>query len=350
MAEAASETVARIHDASVLSYEFATGQSTGIELRSSLAESTGERLARGESAASITFDVAHGIAMSTVDLGFNTVSGGLYGTLKQFGGSTADYLTGRIDNAKYEDELIHAAGGAALGAGPAVAAAAATGATAAMAIRAGSRGAASIAEGATQLTPLQTRLRAYKQWKTQEGITGRPTGAQFEQFVEGNPGLYPGRPGPGFGRYADADALASAPSRGVAVGERMPNGRIAGEGPGAALRNGPEFTSRSSAFREAKRDLGIPMGQQAEVVRRVPLTDQAGRRILDAGGRPVMTREYVFTRADGSKVIVQEHSAGHRFGQGGVGDQGPHFNVRPFEDPRGGRVPGTQEHYPFERR
>jgi hypothetical protein len=60
-----------------------------------------------------------------------------------------------------------------------------------------------------------------------------------------------------------------------------------------------------------------------------------------------MTREYVFTRPDNSQVIIQDHSAGHRFGQGGVGDQGPHFNVRPPENTRTGRVPGTSEHYPF---
>ena len=26
----------------------------------------------------------------------------------------------------------------------------------------------------------------------------------------------------------------------------------------------------------------------------------------------------------------------------------PHFNVRPIDKPRTGRVPGTMEHYPFE--
>jgi hypothetical protein len=89
------------------------------------------------------------------------------------------------------------------------------------------------------------------------------------------------------------------------------------------------------------------MGQQAEAVRRVPLIDRAGRQIIRADGQPVITREYVFTRQDGSKVLIQEHSAGHRFGLGGVGDQGPHFNVRPYDRPRTGRVPGTEEHYPF---
>lgn len=101
---------------------------------------------------------------------------------------------------------------------------------------------------------------------------------------------------------------------------------------------------RSGAFREAKRDLGIPRGAQPESVRTVPMTDRFGRRILDANGRPVMTREYIFTRPDGSRVIIQDHSAGHP--QWGIG---PHFNVRPIENPRTGQVPGTQPHYPFER-
>ena len=74
-----------------------------------------------------------------------------------------------------------------------------------------------------------------------------------------------------------------------------------------------------------------------------------GKAILGADGKPIMTREYTFTRPDGSKVVIQDHSAGHSFGQGGVGDQGPHFNVRPPENTRTGSVPGTQPHYPFDR-
>ena len=46
-------------------------------------------------------------------------------------------------------------------------------------------------------------------------------------------------------------------------------------------------------------------------------------------------------------VVIQEHSRGHNYG--GVGDQGPHFNVREFEyNDSGNRnmtFPGTKEHY-----
>ncbi|PSV59404.1 hypothetical protein CTT35_15410 [Photobacterium damselae] len=31
-------------------------------------------------------------------------------------------------------------------------------------------------------------------------------------------------------------------------------------------------------------------------------------------------------------MVIQDHGAGHNFGQGGIGDQGPHFNIRPIEN------------------
>ncbi|WP_086055257.1 HNH/endonuclease VII fold putative polymorphic toxin [Protofrankia coriariae] len=79
------------------------------------------------------------------------------------------------------------------------------------------------------------------------------------------------------------------------------------------------------------------------------MSDRNGHRVLGENGRPVMTREYTYVRPDGSKVIIQDHSAGHRFGEGGIGDRGPHFNVRPPENTRSGHVPGTDDHYPFVR-
>ncbi|NUP22758.1 MAG: hypothetical protein HOZ81_43210 [Streptomyces sp.] len=105
-------------------------------------------------------------------------------------------------------------------------------------------------------------------------------------------------------------------------------------------------SSRNAAFRQAKRDLDIPMSQQADEIRRVPMTDRTGTQIMD-GGKPVMTREYVYTRRDGSRVIIQDHSYGHDFKEGGVGNQGPHYNVRPWENPRTGKVPGTAQHYEY---
>ncbi|MFJ3822033.1 HNH/endonuclease VII fold putative polymorphic toxin [Streptomyces nodosus] len=105
--------------------------------------------------------------------------------------------------------------------------------------------------------------------------------------------------------------------------------------------------SRNAAFRSAKRDLGIPNGQQPDELRMTPMTDRSGRQIMNPDGTPVMTREYVFTRGGGDRVIIQDHSAGHYYGEGGVGDQGPHLNVRPFENARTGKVPGTAQHYEY---
>ena len=90
------------------------------------------------------------------------------------------------------------------------------------------------------------------------------------------------------------------------------------------------------------------MSQQPTSVDRVPMT-RNGKAILGADGKPIMTRQYTYKRQDGSEVLIQDHSAGHSFGDGGVGDLGPHFNVRPPENPRTGSVPGTKEHYEFGR-
>ncbi|WP_107499596.1 HNH/endonuclease VII fold putative polymorphic toxin [Streptomyces sp. wa1002] len=105
--------------------------------------------------------------------------------------------------------------------------------------------------------------------------------------------------------------------------------------------------SRNSAFRAAKRDLRIPNNQQPDKLNMVPMTDRSGNNILNPDGTRVMTREYVFTRRGGDRVIIQDHSYGHYYGEGGVGDQRSHFNVRPFENPRTGKVPGTAQHYEY---
>jgi RHS repeat-associated protein len=115
----------------------------------------------------------------------------------------------------------------------------------------------------------------------------------------------------------------------------------------------PGDRNRQGAFREAKQDAGIPRSQHPDQqpdgrqFTSEPMTDKNGRAVLGPDGKPTMTREYTFTREDGSKVVVQDHSAGHKFGQGGKGDQGSHFNVRPAENTRTGTVPGTKGHYPW---
>jgi RHS repeat-associated protein len=107
-----------------------------------------------------------------------------------------------------------------------------------------------------------------------------------------------------------------------------------------------ELPSRNVALNQAKRDAGIPSSQQPEKVESVPMRaapHEGGHVLKDANGNVIYTREYHYTNSRGQKIIIQEHSAGHM-----KGGQGPHFNVRPEENPRTGSVPGTQDHYPFE--
>lgn len=149
---------------------------------------------------------------------------------------------------------------------------------------------------------------------------------------------------PTTGRYTSTDplGLAAGPNPHRYVGN--PNELI------DPLGLAPCPPSRNAALNEAKRDLGIPRSQHPDSVDRIPMTDQSGRTIMGENGQPITTREYTYTRPDGSRVIIQDHGAGHDFGEvDGTGNQGPHFNVRPPENTRTGSVPGTQAHYPFGR-
>jgi len=152
--------------------------------------------------------------------------------------------------------------------------------------------------------------------------------------------------GSGLGVGVAAGSIAAADLLPMATAGTAHFFGIGEEGGGSALTTEP---GRGGAFAEAKRDAGIPVSQQPDSVSRVRMTDMNGKSVLGENGQPIMTREYLFTRADGSQVIIQDHSAGHNFGQGGRGNQGPHFNVRQVNDPRHGVVPGTRGHYPFRR-
>ncbi|MBU9218008.1 hypothetical protein KTD55_28490 [Burkholderia gladioli] len=47
-------------------------------------------------------------------------------------------------------------------------------------------------------------------------------------------------------------------------------------------------------------------------------------------------------------MIIQDHSAGHVFGEGGIGDQPSHHNVRPEDNTRTGKIQGMDDHYYFD--
>ena len=111
--------------------------------------------------------------------------------------------------------------------------------------------------------------------------------------------------------------------------------------------------SRNSQLREAKRDAGIPSVQTPLKTVHLVLME-IGRPVV-RNGQVVKTREYYFRRRTTNEkgeesyetVVVQEHTLGHQFGDGGK--EAPHFNVRPTnaqgEVIRHGKVPGTKSHY-----
>ena len=106
---------------------------------------------------------------------------------------------------------------------------------------------------------------------------------------------------------------------------------------------------RSASLREVKRQLDIPMSQHPIRQDMVPLTDASGNWILNANKQPIMTRELTYD-VNGKKIVIQDHSAGHNFGEGGIGDQPSHHNVRPAENTRTGKVEGMEDHYYFDKR
>jgi hypothetical protein len=114
--------------------------------------------------------------------------------------------------------------------------------------------------------------------------------------------------------------------------------------------------SRKAMLRKAKRDLGIPNNKKPYKVKNEPLLENGTQKIVN--GKPVMTREYFFERkvknSKGEtvieKIVVQEHTAGHKFVKNGKETiVKPHFNIRPTDElgntiPKG-KIPGTDGHY-----
>lgn len=127
------------------------------------------------------------------------------------------------------------------------------------------------------------------------------------------------------------------------------------EKPGGKGRGNPEKSDgnfkeyRNASLNEIKKQLGIPRTQHPISQKMVPLNDGAGNRILNEMKQSVMTRELTY-EINGQTVIIQDHSAGHKFGEGGIGDQPPHYNVRPPENTRTGKVEGMEDHYYFNKR
>ena len=78
------------------------------------------------------------------------------------------------------------------------------------------------------------------------------------------------------------------------------------------------------------------------------MQNMRGIELLGDDGKTILTREYEFTRENGSEIVIQDHSVVHKFGAPeGRGDQGPHFNLRPIGNTRTGKIAGTRDHYYF---
>jgi len=104
--------------------------------------------------------------------------------------------------------------------------------------------------------------------------------------------------------------------------------------------------TRGEALNQAKNDAGVPTSQQPSKQASVPLTDSSGKPVI-IDGQKQNTREYTHTTGSGDTVVIQDHSQGHTFPDGG--QVGPHFNVRPADNTRNGSVPGTKPHYPYKK-
>ncbi|WP_214824137.1 HNH/endonuclease VII fold putative polymorphic toxin [Exiguobacterium algae] len=74
----------------------------------------------------------------------------------------------------------------------------------------------------------------------------------------------------------------------------------------------PAGAGRNGAFREAKRNSGIPVSQQPKKVS--PAVDRRGNRIPG--------KDYDF----GDGKIIRDHSGGHKFPDDPRQNRGPHFN------------------------
>ncbi|ORT57884.1 putative T7SS-secreted protein [Streptomyces sp. CB03238] len=104
---------------------------------------------------------------------------------------------------------------------------------------------------------------------------------------------------------------------------------------------------------KALREAGIPEGATPiDVNDYVPATApewQGSKQLLDENHQPIYYREEVYEHPNGQDLVVfQDHWFGHQK-PGEPGYQPSHVHVRPFEDTRNGQIPGTEEHYYYDR-
>ncbi len=110
--------------------------------------------------------------------------------------------------------------------------------------------------------------------------------------------------------------------------------------------------SLADAKIQALKDAGVPEGQQPfDADDWVPATTpawQGGKQLLNDNHEPIFYREEWYETPSGDIVVFQDHHFGHQK-PGEPGHQGPHVHVRPYDNPRNGQIPGTEEHYYYDK-
>jgi RHS repeat-associated protein len=126
-----------------------------------------------------------------------------------------------------------------------------------------------------------------------------------------------------YGRWVSPDPLGIEGSANLSGFDGVPTGDVDPLGLACPPKGtpppnmSPAGAGRRGAFREAKRQSGIPVSQQPSRV--IPNVDRRGN--------PQAGRIYEFDRGPGQEPIrIREDAGGHDFGPGDLQNRGPHFN------------------------
>ncbi|MFE7479201.1 putative T7SS-secreted protein [Streptomyces sp. NPDC057552] len=110
--------------------------------------------------------------------------------------------------------------------------------------------------------------------------------------------------------------------------------------------------SLADAKNRALREAGVPAGAEPlDVNNYVPATApawQGGKQLMDGNHQPIYYTEEWYETASGDIVVFQDHYFGHQK-PGEPGYQPAHIHVRPFDNTRNGHIPGTEEHYYYDK-
>ncbi|WP_405473881.1 HNH/endonuclease VII fold putative polymorphic toxin [Streptomyces anulatus] len=75
---------------------------------------------------------------------------------------------------------------------------------------------------------------------------------------------------------------------------------------------------------------------------------QGSKQIMDENHQPIYYTEEWHETSTGDIIAFQDHHFGHQK-PGEPGHQPAYIHVRPFDNTRNGQIPGTEEHYYYDR-